>query len=86
MRVAIYARYSTEHQREGSIEDQLRLCRELIARNGWRLAGCFSDSAVAGASMLRPGLQRLLEAVGIGSVDLVVADVSAERNLPRSAV
>jgi site-specific DNA recombinase len=27
-KVAIYARYSSDNQREASIEDQLRLCRE----------------------------------------------------------
>lgn len=27
-RVALYARYSSDNQREASIEDQLRICRE----------------------------------------------------------
>ena len=27
MRAAIYARYSTDHQRDASIADQLRVCR-----------------------------------------------------------
>ena len=36
MRVAVYARYSTDAQREASIEDQVRLCRELAERQGWR--------------------------------------------------
>jgi site-specific DNA recombinase len=32
MRTAIYARYSSESQREASIEDQVRLCRALAER------------------------------------------------------
>ncbi|MBF0329922.1 MAG: recombinase family protein [Nitrospirae bacterium] len=32
---AVYARYSTNNQREASIEDQIRKCRELAATKGW---------------------------------------------------
>jgi DNA invertase Pin-like site-specific DNA recombinase len=35
MRVAIYARYSSDNQRDASIADQLRICREFVARQGW---------------------------------------------------
>ena len=34
-RAAIYARYSSDKQREASIEDQVRLCEERAAREGW---------------------------------------------------
>jgi Resolvase, N terminal domain len=37
MRVSIYARYSSDKQREASIEDQVRLCEERAARAGWRV-------------------------------------------------
>ncbi len=30
MRAVIYARYSSDNQREASIEDQVRICRERI--------------------------------------------------------
>jgi len=33
-RVALYARYSSDLQRDASIEDQLRVCREYAARQG----------------------------------------------------
>ena len=35
IKVAIYARYSSDNQREASIEDQFRLCREYAQRQGW---------------------------------------------------
>ena len=35
MRAVIYARYSSDLQSEASIEDQVRLCRERIAQEGW---------------------------------------------------
>ena len=34
-RVALYARYSSDNQRDASIEDQLRQCREHADREGW---------------------------------------------------
>jgi DNA invertase Pin-like site-specific DNA recombinase len=34
MRVAIYARYSSENQSEKSIDDQIRVCQKYIELNG----------------------------------------------------
>ena len=55
MRAAIYARYSSDNQREASIEDQVRICRDRIEREGWTLVEVYSDAAVSGATTLRPG-------------------------------
>ncbi|WP_416193166.1 recombinase family protein [Nitrobacter sp. TKz-YC01] len=41
--VAIYARFSTEKQRDASIDDQIRLCRERADREGWRVVDTFTD-------------------------------------------
>ena len=57
-RVAIYARFSSQMQRDASIEDQMRLCRERAEREGWNIVEAYSDRAVSGASMLRPGCKR----------------------------
>ena len=61
MRAVVYARYSSELQRERSIEDQIRLCRACIVRQGWAYRHAFADRAVSGAGTLRPAYQRLLE-------------------------
>lgn len=60
-RAVIYARYSTEMQREASIEDQVRLCRARSDAEGWSLLATYTDHAMSGASRLRPGYQKLLE-------------------------
>ena len=73
-RAAIYARYSSDNQREASIEDQVRLCEELIKDSGWTLADVYSDAALSGANLLRPGIQSLLTACHSGRVDAVVAE------------
>jgi site-specific DNA recombinase len=74
IRAAIYARYSSDLQREASIEDQLRLCRELIERERWVLIATHTDSAMSGASRLRPGYQKVLEGARMGQFDVVVAE------------
>lgn len=61
-RVALYARYSSDHQREASIEDQLRLCREQARRDTWNVVATYKDAGISGSSMiLRPGIQMLLQ-------------------------
>jgi len=73
-RAAIYARYSSDAQREASIEDQLRLCITRAEREGWTVVGTFTDAAVSGATILRPGYQSLLAAMRSGEVDIVLAE------------
>lgn len=74
IRAVIYARYSTDLQRDASIEDQVRSCRALLAREGIADAETYADRAISGASMMRPALQALLEAVRDGAVDIVVSE------------
>ena len=74
MKAAIYARYSSDNQSEASIEDQVRLCRRRIEAEGWTLTRTYSDSAVSGATTLRPGYQSLLADARTGGFDVVVAE------------
>jgi hypothetical protein len=74
MRTAIYARYSTDLQSTASIEDQMRLCRERIEREGWELVATYSDRGLSGASHLRPGYQQLLLDARAKQFDVVVAE------------
>ena len=74
MRAAIYSRYSSDNQREASIEDQVRICRERIEREGWTLIEIYSDAAYSGATTLRPGYQGMLEDARGGHFDVVVAE------------
>ena len=61
-RVAIYARYSSENQRESSIQDQVRRCTEHVRMLGGEVSNAlvFTDSAISGATMNRPALERLI--------------------------
>lgn len=73
-RVAIYARYSSDLQNAASIEDQIRLCRERAAREGWQIVGSYEDAATSGASLIRPGIQRLQQDARDRRFDLVISE------------
>src|SRR6202140_1349291 len=74
MKVAIYARYSSDNQRDASIADQFRVCREFAQRQGWQIAREYSDHAVSGATLLRPGFQALMREALRKEFDIVLAE------------
>lgn len=74
IRAAIYARYSSDLQSDASIEDQIRLCEARIEGEKWRLGNAYTDHAVSGASMMRPGIQMLMQDAQAGKFDVVVAE------------
>jgi site-specific DNA recombinase len=74
MKVAIYARYSSENQRDASIADQFRVCREFAQRQGWHVEREYSDHAVSGATLLRPGFQAMMRDALRNKFDIVMAE------------
>lgn len=74
MRVVIYARYSSDLQRAASIEDQVLVCTERAAREKWLLVATYADRGMSGASNLRPGYQKLLEAARKDEFDIVLVE------------
>jgi len=77
-RVAIYARFSSSLQREASIDDQVRRCRDFIVANGGVVDPnlIFSDAAVSGSSLVRPAFERMIALVDRkpAGVDAIVAE------------
>src|SRR5687767_10601889 len=74
MKAAIYARYSSDNQRDASIADQLRICREFAARQGWTVVREFTDHAISGATLLRSGFQALMRDALNRRFDVVLAE------------
>nr|WP_158595838.1 recombinase family protein [Oleomonas cavernae] len=74
VRVAIYARYSSDRQTERSIEDQIRICRQRADREGWSVSGTFADHALSGASRQRPELLQMIARAGHGEFDIILAE------------
>jgi hypothetical protein len=74
MRAVIYARYSSDLQREASIEDQFALCRHYADAQGWSVLGQYADRAASGSTKFRPGYQDLLAAARRREFDVVLAE------------
>lgn len=79
MRCAVYTRKSTEERldlRYNSLEAQKDACRAYIDSQrylGWRVTESdLDDGGYSGGSLERPALQRLLELVKAGAIDVVV--------------
>jgi len=73
-RAVIYARYSTDHQRDASIDDQVHICRKRIDAEGWQLVETYADHGISGASTLRPSYQRMLMDARSGKFDILIAE------------
>mgnify|MGYP005992143815 CR=1 FL=1 len=72
MRVAIYARYSTDLQNPASIDDQIRVCSEFAHNNNYVIVNYFTDAAESGSSLNRFGIQSLLS--NSSSFDVVICE------------
>ena len=68
----IYARFSTEHQSEKSIEEQVADCRRWCESNGLSVLGIYPDYAVSGMKASRPQFDAMMDALRIGQADTVV--------------
>lgn len=79
-KACLYARYSTDRQRETSIEDQLRAARELAARHGWEVEAVHMDQGVSGSVpvALRAGGKALL-ADALADLQALVRDELVRR-------
>ena len=70
---ASYARYSSENQREESITDQQRKCKEAAAGNGHEISSHleYFDKEVSGTTLHRDGLDKLVAAAEAGAFSVL---------------
>ena len=61
MNGVIYARYSSDNQREESIEGQLRECKEYAEKNGIMIVGTYIDRAFSAKTDHRPQFQQMIQ-------------------------
>jgi site-specific DNA recombinase len=73
-RCIVYARFSSDLQRDQSIDDQVRVCRARADREGWTVVDVLPDYATSGSNILRPGFQALAERVRNRAVDVVLTE------------
>ena len=61
MNAVIYARYSSDNQREGSIEGQIRECKEFAERSDITVVDTYIDRALSAKTDNRPEFQRMIK-------------------------
>ena len=61
MKAVIYARYSSDNQREESIEGQIRECTEYAEKNGITVLRHYIDRAFSAKTDNRPEFQKMIE-------------------------
>jgi site-specific DNA recombinase len=71
---AFYGRYSDDLQNDRSVEDQFRDLNAHAERENWITAEYYSDHAVSGASMNRPGIQSLIKDLERRKYNVVLAE------------
>ena len=74
-RAILYARVSTDEQaRSGySLAQQLEALQEYAAREGYEVLDEVTDPGQSGASLVRPGMDRVRDLVAAGGVSVVLA-------------
>lgn len=73
LRAVCYCRYSSENQRDESIDAQLRAIREYCERNNIKIIAEYIDKAKSGTSAAkRQEFQRMIKDSSKGRFDLVI--------------
>lgn len=76
LQACLYARYSTDKQRETSIEDQLRKARQRAQQEGWTVVATHADEGVSGSTpvALRPGGKALIADALAGRFSVLIVE------------
>jgi site-specific DNA recombinase len=74
LRAAIYARYSSDNQREASIEDQVEVCRRYAELQGYAVVEIYPDYALSGASRFRPAFLQMQVDAEARRFDVIIVD------------
>ena len=72
MNAVIYARYSSDNQREESIEGQIRECKEFADRSNITIIDTYIDRALSARTDQRPEFQRMIKDSAKRLFDVVI--------------
>lgn len=72
MRAVIYARYSSDNQREESIEGQIRECMEFANRSGATVIETYIDRALSAKTDNRPNFQKMIKDSYKHAFDIII--------------
>jgi len=60
MKTIIYARFSSDNQREESITAQVRACKEYAPKDGYTIVKVYTDEAKSATTDDRPGFMQMI--------------------------
>ncbi len=69
-----YCRFSSDNQKEKSIDDQLRNCHERAEKEGWNVLADYKDTALSGKLQDRPGFIKMMKDAEAGIFDVLIID------------
>ena len=72
MKAAIYCRYSSDNQREESIEAQIRAIKEYAQKNKIYIVKIYTDEARSATNANRPQFQKLIKESRLGQFNLLI--------------
>ena len=72
MKAAIYARYSSDNQREESITAQLRAAHEYCKKNDYIIVKEYTDEAISARTDERPAFQKMIEDAATGLFGVLI--------------
>ena len=72
MNGVIYARYSSDNQREESIEGQLRECNDFAKRNDITIIDSYIDRAFSATTDKRPAFQKMIKDSAKNMFDVII--------------
>ena len=72
MKAVIYARYSSDNQREESIEGQIRECTAFAKKNGITILRHYIDRAFSAKTDNRPEFQNMIKDSGKRLFDMII--------------
>ena len=72
MNVVAYARYSSDNQRDASIDAQLRFIEEYANRKGMTITEVYTDRALTATSDKRPAFLRMIRDAQLGTFSAIL--------------
>lgn len=71
-KVVIYARFSSDMQREESIDAQIRACKEFAEREGYEVIEIYYDEAISAKTDQRDDFQRMISDSKSGDFEIIL--------------
>jgi len=71
-KAAIYGRFSSDNQRDESIDAQVRAAQEYADKNDWEVVKVYADRAKSATTDKRPDFQHMIEDSGKGLFDFLI--------------